>query len=165
VTSAGPALQVRTCRMDDVVVLRQAVLRPHQTLEEVRWETDGHESAEHFCADDGDSAVVCVASVCRSAPPWQQGAPNSWRLRGMATAPLWRGKGAGSAVLKAVVAHVAAAGGGLLWCNARLGAVKFYERAGMVTRGEQWEEPFIGPHIAMYIMVPAITGSDAGIIQ
>ena len=98
---------------------------------------------------------MCVASVWREPPPWQPGDRDSWRLRGMATAPEWRGKGAGSAVLTAVVAHVAEAGGGLLWCNARLGAVGFYERAGMVTRGDQWEEPFIGPHVAMYMMVPA----------
>ncbi len=68
--------------------------------------------------------------------------------------PEWRGRGAGSAVVEAVIAHVAEAGGGVLWCSARLGAVRFYERAGMVTRGDQWEEPFIGPHIAMYMMVP-----------
>jgi GNAT superfamily N-acetyltransferase len=95
-----------------------------------------------------------VASVWREAPSWPSGDADSWRLRGMATAPEWRGKGAGTAVLAAVIAHVAAAGGGLLWCNARLGAVAFYERAGLVTRGEQWEEPVIGPHIAMFTMVP-----------
>jgi GNAT superfamily N-acetyltransferase len=156
----GPAVRVRVCRVDDVVALRQAVLRPHQTLEEVRWGPDGHASSAHFCADGEDGEIVCVASVWREPPPWQPADPNmsrlaGWRLRGMATAPEWRGKGAGSAVLKAVVAHVAGAGGGLLWCNARLGAVEFYERGGMVTRGEQWEEPFIGPHIAMYMTVPA----------
>jgi GNAT superfamily N-acetyltransferase len=158
--SLGPAVRVRLCRVDDVVGLRQAVLRPHQTLEEVRWGSDGDASSAHFCADGQDGEIVCVASVWREPPPWQPGAANigrqdSWRLRGMATVPEWRGKGAGSAVLNAVVAHVAASGGGLLWCNARLGAVEFYERAGMVTRGEQWEEPFIGPHIAMYMTVPA----------
>jgi hypothetical protein len=40
-----------------------------------------------------------------------------------------------------------------LWCNARLAAVGFYERAGMVTTGEIWEEPVIGPHIAMFAQV------------
>ncbi|HXW80069.1 MAG TPA: GNAT family N-acetyltransferase [Acidimicrobiales bacterium] len=155
--SLGPALRVRLCAVDDVVGLRQLVLRPHQTLEEVRWETDGQANAEHFCAYDEAGAVVCVASLWREPPPWQPSAPNAWRLRGMATAPEWREKGAGSAVLTAVVAHVAGGGGGLLWCNARLGAVKFYERAGMATRGEQWEEPIIGPHVAMYMMVPALS--------
>jgi GNAT superfamily N-acetyltransferase len=71
----------------------------------------------------------------------------------MATAPEWRGTGVGSALLGAVFDHVAAGGGGLLWCNARLAAVGFYERSGMVTRGDVWEEPVIGPHIAMFVHV------------
>jgi GNAT superfamily N-acetyltransferase len=71
----------------------------------------------------------------------------------MATAPEWRGTGVGSALVGAVFDHVAAGGGGLLWCNARLAAVGFYERAGMVTTGDVWEEPVIGPHIAMFVQV------------
>jgi GNAT superfamily N-acetyltransferase len=156
--TAEPSLRVRSCSPDDIVYLRHTVLRPHQTLDEVRSETGGHAAAAHFCADDGAGRVVCIASVWPEAAPWQPGAPDNWRLRGMATAPEWRGRGAGSAVLAAVLAHVSAAGGGLLWCTARLGAVGFYQRAGMVTMGDQWEEPFIGPHIAMYMVVPAPAG-------
>jgi predicted GNAT family N-acyltransferase len=44
-------------------------------------------------------------------------------------------------------------GGGLLWCNARVPAVAFYERAGFNTRGEVWNDPQIGPHIAMELLV------------
>jgi GNAT superfamily N-acetyltransferase len=152
--TAEPGLRVRSCSAGEVVALRQAVLRPHQTVAEVRLETGGHARVAHFCAEDEGGGVVCVASVWREAPPWLLDATDSWRLRGMATAPEWRGRGAGSAVLATVLAHVAAAGGGLLWCTARLGAVGFYERAGMVTKGDRWDEPFIGPHIAMYITVP-----------
>jgi GNAT superfamily N-acetyltransferase len=79
----------------------------------------------------------------------------------MATAPDWRGRGAGSAVLAAVFAYVAASGGGLLWCNARLGAVDFYKRAGLTTTGEPWEEPVIGPHIAMFAN---IRGADSPLV-
>ena len=71
----------------------------------------------------------------------------------MAAAPEWRGTGVGSALFDAVFDHVAGGGGGLLWCNARLAAVGFYERAGMVTTDDVWEEPVIGPHIAMFLQV------------
>ncbi len=149
-----PSPPVRQCGPSDVIALRQSVLRPHQTLDEVSLPGDNRPDAAHFCALDANGQVITVASVWREAPSWPSGDADSWRLRGMATAPEWRGKGAGTAVLAAVIAHAAAAGGGLLWCNARLGAVAFYERAGLVTRGEQWEEPVIGPHIAMFTMVP-----------
>jgi len=88
----------------------------------------------------------------RQSPPWRAEL-DAWRLRGMATAPEWRGLGVGRALVGAVSDHIAAGGGGLLWCNARLAAVGFYERAGMVTTGEVWQEPLIGPHIAMFVQI------------
>ena len=90
-----------------------------------------------------------TATVRREAPPWAADAPDAWRLRGMATAEGWRGRGIGGRVLAAVVDHVASRGGGLLWCNARVPAAPFYERAGLATRGEPWTDPDIGPHVAM----------------
>jgi ribosomal protein S18 acetylase RimI-like enzyme len=68
----------------------------------------------------------------------------------MATDPAYRGRGVGAAVLEALVAHARAGGGGVLWCNARVPAQRFYERAGLQTRGEPWEDPEIGPHVLMW---------------
>jgi ribosomal protein S18 acetylase RimI-like enzyme len=73
----------------------------------------------------------------------------------MATADGFRRQGIGRAVLAAALAHVADHGGGLLWCTARLGAVEFYRQAGFVTRGESWDEPNLGPHVAMSRTMPA----------
>jgi hypothetical protein len=53
-------------------------------------------------------------------------------------------------VLEAVLAHVTTAGGRLLWCNATLGATRFYEQAGMKKTGERLEEPFVGTLVAMF---------------
>jgi GNAT superfamily N-acetyltransferase len=71
----------------------------------------------------------------------------------MATADDRRHEGVGTAVLEAVIEHVRRNGGGLLWCNARMPAVPFYERAGFTTRGDSWDVPVIGPHIAMELHV------------
>jgi ribosomal protein S18 acetylase RimI-like enzyme len=72
----------------------------------------------------------------------------------MATEEAWRSRGIGSAVLAAVLDHVAERGGRVLWCNARLGAVAFYERAGFRRVGEEWDEPYIGPHVGMQLALP-----------
>ena len=109
----------------------------------------------HFAARAHDGTVVGTASVRREAPPWDPGHASAWRLRGMATDETLRGSGIGGLVLAAVVDHVEARGGGLLWCNARAGAVAFYRRGGMATHGEVWEEEHIGPHVAMWREVPA----------
>lgn len=68
----------------------------------------------------------------------------------MATADGWRGKGVGAQVLAAALEHVEAAGGGLVWCNARTPAARFYERAGFQVIGEPWDDPEIGPHVRMW---------------
>jgi len=125
------------------------------TTDEARYPTDGSPDTAHFCAEDADGRVISVVTLLKEAPPWQPGTPNAWHLRGMATEPEWRGGGAGSALLAATLAFVAGSGGGLLWCNARLGAVSFYKRAGLNTTGDPWEEPVIGPHIAMFVNIKA----------
>jgi len=130
------------------LALRQRVLRPHQTLDELRSLTNDDPETGNYVAVAGGS-VVSTASVLRAAPPWAPDERNAWRLRAMATAEEWRGKGVGGRVLDSVIEHVRTHGGGLLWCNARARAVPFYVRAGFRARGEQWEEPVIGPHIAM----------------
>jgi GNAT superfamily N-acetyltransferase len=113
---------------------------------------DDDADTAHFAAVDGGT-VVGTASVRREAAPWAADRQPSWRLRGMATAEGRRSQGIGSALVQAVVGHVRERGGGLLWCNARTPAVSFYERAGFVTQGESWEDPAIGPHIAMELTI------------
>jgi GNAT superfamily N-acetyltransferase len=146
--------------------LRQAALRPHQKIEEVATPEDDDPDSATFGATDRDTGVlVGTATVLREARPWQSdGAvyfseltkPQDWRLRYMATREDLRGQGLGSLVLEAALAHVAveAAEEGrsivLVWCNARVGAIAFYERAGFRTRGDEWITPFSGPHVVMW---------------
>lgn len=106
----------------------------------------------HLAALDPDGTVVGSAAL-RAEPPVVAlpGADGlCWRLRGMAVAPSLQGTGVGAQVLAAVLARVAGAGGGLLWCNARTPARTFYARAGFVEHGDVWEDPEIGPHVVMW---------------
>jgi ribosomal protein S18 acetylase RimI-like enzyme len=67
----------------------------------------------------------------------------------MAAAPDVRGRGAGTAVLAALVEHAVAHGATRIWCNARTAAISLYERAGFAVVSEQFEVPHIGPHVRM----------------
>jgi GNAT superfamily N-acetyltransferase len=67
----------------------------------------------------------------------------------MATTPSARGKGAGTAVLEALLRHALAAGASRVWCNARTSARPLYERAGFHVVSEEFELPDIGPHFVM----------------
>jgi uncharacterized protein (TIGR02453 family) len=120
--------------------LRQAVLRPHQTVEELA----SHEppGALAFGAFDGEE-LVAVGLI------GPEGEPGAWRVRGMATAPHARGRGGGGAVLGALVGHAADQGAACIWCNARVRAISLYERAGLGVVSEVFEPPDIGPHVRM----------------
>jgi len=69
-----------------------------------------------------------------------------WRLRGMATAEDWRGKGVGAAMLRDAQRRVVELGGHLLWCNARLSAAGFYEGCGFRIVGPEFLAEMDIPH-------------------
>lgn len=87
------------------------------------------------------------------------GEPGDWRVRGMATIPEARGRGAGGAVLQALVQHAIDHGATRVWCNARTAALNLYQRAGFVIASDEFEPPHIGPHYRMELVV-AGAGAD-----
>jgi GNAT superfamily N-acetyltransferase len=146
---------VERINRQDTYALRQQVLRPHQSVAEVGFAGDDDPETGHYAVfSDGADAqrIVGVVTVLRQFPAARTADDPDrwWRLRGMATAEDWRGRGVGSALVAAAVAHVAAHHGTVLWCYARISAVAFYRTAGFVTTGEVWDEPALGPHIAMW---------------
>lgn len=117
--------------------LRREVLRPHETLSEIAaGEAPGTIAMGGYV--DGELVGVGLITPSRGA--------EGWRVRGMATAPAWRGRGVGGAVLGELVARARAGGAARVWCNARTPALSLYERAGFVREGEEFELPMIGPH-------------------
>lgn len=130
----------------DTRPLRQAVLRPREPVEAII----AHEAPNAWAIGgfDDDGRLVSVGFI---APT---GEPGEWRVRGMATSPEARGRGAGSAVLEALVAHARAQGATLVWCNARVRAHTLYERAGFRVVSDVFEIPGIGPHYRMELANP-----------
>jgi GNAT superfamily N-acetyltransferase len=135
---------VREVTAAETAELRREVLRAGRPVEL----PGDDQPAFHVGAYDGQR-LLGTGNVRVDPAPWDPEVP-AWRVRGMATAPDCRGQGVGAAVLEALVAHARAHGGGVLWCNARTPAQAFYERAGLVTRGEPWVDPEIGPHVRMW---------------
>jgi GNAT superfamily N-acetyltransferase len=143
--------------------LRQAVLRPHQGIDEMAWDGDDEPGTTTFGAVDEVGTLVGVATVFPQPAPFdpleagvRSGAGSkeaTWRLRGMATRSDLQGRGIGSKVIAAVVDHVAGQGGDLIWCNARMGAIAFYNKAGFLPWGDEFVLPTIGPHVVMWRFV------------
>lgn len=132
--------EVRTVDPASTRPLRRRVLRPHESLQELA----SHEPAGVHAvgAFEGDE-LIAVGFVC------PDGAPGEWRVRGMATAPEHRGRGAGAAILDQLVEHARAQGATRIWCNARTPALSLYARAGFEPESGEFEIPGIGPHFVM----------------
>jgi GNAT superfamily N-acetyltransferase len=133
-------LEVREIPIAATRALRQAVLRPHQTPDELA----SHETPDAFAV--GVFAADALVAVGFVGP---EGGPGAWRVRGMATVPEARGRGAGAAVLDALVDHALEQGATRIWCNARTPARTLYERAGFCVASDEFELPEIGPHYVM----------------
>jgi GNAT superfamily N-acetyltransferase len=134
--------------------LRRRVLRPGVPPERARLAADAHPEAAAFAATTPAGRVVGTAIVHPEPCPWLSRRTRAWRIRGMATDEAHRGQGIGRRVLDAVLAHVGAHGGDLVWCHARVPARGLYERAGFAAHGRAWDDPELGPHIAMWRDLP-----------
>jgi GNAT superfamily N-acetyltransferase len=154
-------VDIRVERVEPEVTLplRWRVLRAHRDPAEMApWPGEHDPGTVHFAALTPDGEVVGSAVVLPDGFPLMPRRADAWRLRGMATAAGLRGHGVGAAVLRQVMGYVAERGGGLIWCNARVPARRFYQRAGFTALGAEWDEPQIGPHVTMWREIEPAVG-------
>lgn len=137
---------VREVPVAQTRALRQAVLRPHQTIGELAAE----EPEIVFAAGAFQAGELIAVGLVMP-----EGEPGAWRVRGMATAAQSRGRGAGAAILDALVRHARSNGATRIWCSARIAAVPFYERSGLAVSSEPYAVPHIGEHVAMEMRLGA----------
>lgn len=137
---AQPASSARARPVDVAVVrpLRMEVLRPGRPPDASVYPGDDHPLSCHV-AVHLDTDLVAIGTVFPEASPWVPDRLDAWRIRGMATRDGLRGRGLGRLVLNVLIDHATANGGGFIWCEARIGAPRFYARSGFVLEGE----PFI----------------------
>jgi GNAT superfamily N-acetyltransferase len=134
-------LDIRPIAVAETRALRQAVLRPTMTQEQLGL----HEAPDAYAVGAyEDEQLVAVGFVAPDGA-----APGSWRVRGMATAPDRRGRGTGTWILAALIRHATEHGASRIWCNARVPARGLYERAGFRVISAEFEVPEIGPHYVM----------------
>ena len=132
----------------DTYPLRLKVLRPGSTLADTHFDSDLIEGFFHMGLYL-DGRIVVVASFHPRSHP-ALGGEAAYQLRGMATDPAHAGKGHGSTLLQAALEELKRRSARLLWCNARIMAVPFYQRHGLVTEGPEFEIPGIGRHCLMW---------------
>ena len=138
-----PTISIRRATLDEIIGLRAAVLRAGRPPETARLPGDDAGLGEHWGAwVDGELAA------CTSLYPADRDGRPTTQLRGAATAPAFRSRGIGGALIDAAIEAWEGdpSAPRPLWCNARIAAFPFYERHGFIAAGDPFEIAGVGPH-------------------
>jgi GNAT superfamily N-acetyltransferase len=123
----------------ETISLRDAVLRPGLPPGGSHYPGDDAEGTLHLGAFV-DHTLVAVATLCREPMPGER-STTSWRLRGMATLPGYRGRGLGKQLAQRSIGYAAEQGGTLVWCTSRIATVPFYRALGFSESGHTFSLP------------------------
>ena len=122
-------MQVIEVPLDIVWEMRQKVMYPHLSMEEIKLEED--KRGIHLGIKE-DGLFVSVVSL------FQHG--SEWQFRKFATLEEVQGRGYGTLLLKWLVEFVQQKGATRLWCNARVNALGFYKKQDFEPFGETWNQ-------------------------
>jgi GNAT superfamily N-acetyltransferase len=135
-------IQIRRVLVDEVVDLRHEVLRQGLPRDSAIFAGDHDTESRHYGAFQGHRLIGC-ATLHKN--PWQD--EPAWQLRGMAVAHSHRGAGVGRQLLDFLESDVRAGSAlRLLWANARVPALAFYEKLGWRVVSDVFDIPTAGPH-------------------
>ena len=141
--------EIRRCSVGEIINLRHRVLRAGRPIESANLTDDEAEGTIHYAIFENGQAISCL-SLMRS----QLGSEPAWQLRGMAADVGAQGKGLGGRLLKYAMDDARLLGfSQVMWCNARITAVGFYEKYGWKVCSEEFDVPLVGPHFKMKVML------------
>lgn len=139
------------CRVsvDVILDLRHRILRAGLPKESAQFPGDGVPSTWHlalFHSLGKDSPPATCASFMLNS--YRDEA--AWQLRGMATDQPYQGKGFGGELIRCAEVLISADSNvRLFWCNARVPAIRFYEKHGWRVDSDEFDIPTAGPHRRM----------------
>lgn len=140
---------VRKVDPEKIYEFRHQVLRPHQTLEDCKYDTDHQEGTFHVGAFLQGELLISIASFNLETNPDFK-VEKQYRLRAMATLEEYRKLGAGRKIVTFAENLIKEKGVHFLWCKGRTSVQEYYSRLGFSPHGEVFEYPPIGPHIIMF---------------
>jgi len=140
-------IEIKSVRLEDIIDVRHAVLRQGLPRSSCYYPEDSFKHTIHFAASNKDTIIGCASLYKESHPDFKL--KQSWRIRGMAVLEEFQSQAVGRQLLEACINHGITQKADVLWCNARIHAMAFYQREGFKIIGEEFEIPEIGPHFLM----------------
>ncbi|MCP3740899.1 GNAT family N-acetyltransferase [Rossellomorea sp. BNER] len=141
-------MDIKIIRPEDTYEMRQAILRPNQTIEECQYPGDHEEKNFHLGAYYKGKLVSIASFYKEKHADFNE--EKQFRLRGMATLTEFRGQNAGSELILFAEKLMKKQLVGLWWCNARITVSEYYKKLQLQEKGETFTIEHIGPHKLMY---------------
>ncbi len=133
---------------EETLMLRSKILRNNAPLAACVFPTDEIAGAFHL----GGCVAEQLVTVASFFPKQYQNSPGiGYQLRGMATDQDFAGKGYGAQLIDFAISELNALNATYLWCNARSGAIEFYQKKGFDLSSSEFEIDGVGPHYEMIL--------------
>ena len=108
---------IKRIAASETIALRDIVLRPGLPAGGSHYPGDDASDTLHLGAyASRDNTLLAVATLCREPMPGEDSV-TSWRLRGMATLPEYRGRGFGKQLAHRCITYADKQGSTLVWCT------------------------------------------------
>lgn len=131
----------------DTYAVRNDVLRPNLPMDTCKFNGDKDENTFHLGAYVDDKLVSIASFYMHNSPELVD--PFQYQLRGMATLREYRGQGLSKGLLKTAFPMIKNNHIKRVWCNARAGALGFYEKLGFEKISDEFEIEGVGTHVLM----------------
>ena len=142
------AIYIKQVTAVETFKARHPVLRPGKSIESCHFEGDDDASTVHLAlyVAEALSGVISVFEKGHELFP----EAHQFQLRGMAVLEENQKKGYGKLLIEEAENKISHKRGELIWFNARLVAVPFYEKLGYKKLGDPFDIGDIGAHYVMY---------------
>ena len=155
VTISGRRFLIRPASIEEIIELRYELLIRPTTYPHRSFAGDDLPTTIHVAAFSETDIVGCLSLMVSE---WE--GCRAFQLRGMAVVPELRSLGLGGHMLQ--YAHEATERvhpGCVVWCNAQVPAMRFYQRHGYRIASDEFMVEGVCPHVKM-VLVSAAGGGD-----
>lgn len=144
-------IKIKKITARETYIVRHPVLRKGRPIDSCYCEGDDDLSTIHLGAVISDE-VYGVASFMKIMAPvaFPVNSKTQYQLRCMGVIEKAQGMGIGALIMKKGFQLLQENQIDILWCNARINAVPFYEKLGFSVQGEMFDIPLVGPHYRMW---------------
>ncbi len=139
---------IRKITATETYPLRHKILRQNEPIEKCVYPYDTADSTVHFGLFE-NNVLIGIISVFETSKDVFT-VKKQFQIRGMAILENQQKKGYGAALVQHAISHLQKENNFLIWFNARIIALGFYEKLGFEKIGTEFEIVPIGMHYIMY---------------